>query len=517
MSLMGDLPLREHPPTSLMDGRLLARNAIVNLIGEILPMLVAIVSIPFLIHGLGIDRFGILALAWTVVGYFNLFDMGIGRATIKNVAEYIASGELKALPPLVWTSIYILLGFGLLGGLLFAVLTPWLILQMLNIPANLIGETQKAFYLIAVSIPFVLGTAGTRGVLEAQQRFGLVNAIKIPANISNFVVPLVVLLFSTSLYSILAVLIASRFLVFAVYLYFCLNSLPGLGQLHGLTFSHIKKLLCFGGWLTVSNIVSPIMTYMDRFVIGAMLTMSAVAYYVTPYELVTKLWIIPASLMGVLFPAMSAYAVNHKDKLVLLHHRTIKYILLILTPIIIVTISMARPLLKFWVGTEFALQGTLVLQLLSVGVLVNSIGGVPYSTIQALGRTDLTAKFHLLELPFYLVMLYFFIQAMGITGVALAWVLRLVIDTALWFWLAQVLIPALQVNRIFSKLDLIIWMGLLFSLAYLLSTLSNIFLKTGLLLVILLQMAAYAWQHMLDRSEKAYIQDIKRQVSRGKD
>jgi O-antigen/teichoic acid export membrane protein len=500
-------PMMDHP-TSLTGGHQLARNAVFNLIGEVMPMIVAIVSIPFLIHGMSIDRFGILTLAWTAVAYFSFLDMGISRATIKYVAEYLAGGKHNALAPLVWTSIFILLSFGLLGGLLIIILTPWLIANVLNIPAQLMRETAKAFYLLGASIPFVLATAGVRGVLEAQQRFGLVNAIKIPANILNYVVPLLVLPFSSSLHLIVAVLLASRVLVFLVYLYYCLNSVPGLNRPHAPTVHQAKELLYFGGWLTVSNAISPIMTYMDRFVIGAMLSMSAVAYYATAYELITRLWVIPVSLVGVLFPAMSAYAVVQKDKLVSLQERTIKYILLIFTPIIMITIALAEPFLKLWVGAEFAVHSTPVLQLLSIGVLINSMGGVPYSAIHALGRPDLTAKFHLVELPIYLLMLFFSIQMMGITGVALAWVLRIAIDTALWFWLIHFLLPAPKPSHLLSRLALIGGMGFVLLIAYLLSILPNNFVKVGLLLLTLLPLAALAWRHILDSSEKMLIRKL---------
>ena len=58
--------------------------------------------------------------------------------------------------------------------------------------------------------------------------------------------------------------------------------------------------------VTVTNIVSPIMVSMDRLLIGTLISMAAVAYYATPYEAASKLFIIPSSIVGVLFPAFSS-------------------------------------------------------------------------------------------------------------------------------------------------------------------------------------------------------------------
>ena len=94
-------------------GRLLARNAVWNIVGQLAPMLVAVFAIPRLIHGLGPARFGVLTIAWMVVGYFGFFDLGLGRALTKLVADKLGSQKEHELPQLVWSSIaaICLLGF----------------------------------------------------------------------------------------------------------------------------------------------------------------------------------------------------------------------------------------------------------------------------------------------------------------------------------------------------------------------------------------------------------------------
>ena len=89
----------------LTSGRLLAKNAVWNLIGNGAPLIVAVFSIPILIHGLGKDRFGVLALAWAVIGYASLFGIGLGRALLQLVAKKLGAGEEHEVPALVWTSL----------------------------------------------------------------------------------------------------------------------------------------------------------------------------------------------------------------------------------------------------------------------------------------------------------------------------------------------------------------------------------------------------------------------------
>jgi len=73
----------------------LTKNVFYNVISQLIPLLVALMVLPVLIHGLGIRRYGVLSLSWTILGYFTVFDMGLGGATTKYVAEYMRRGIIK--------------------------------------------------------------------------------------------------------------------------------------------------------------------------------------------------------------------------------------------------------------------------------------------------------------------------------------------------------------------------------------------------------------------------------------
>jgi O-antigen/teichoic acid export membrane protein len=493
---------------SLTSGRVLARNTVANLVGQGVPLLVALCAIPLIVKGLGTERFGVLTLAWMVVGYFSLFDMGIGRATTKFVADHIARGESDGLPQLVWTSITMLFCFGVVGGLLLAALSPLLVSSVLKIPSHLKDETLASFYVLAAAIPVVLGTAGTRGILEAQQRFGLLNAIKVPISTASFAVPLLVLQLSHSLYFITAALLMTRIIEFTAYLLFCIKSIPGMKDPQWPKVVYINKLLGFGGWLTVTNIINPLMTYMDRFIIGTILTISAVAYYATPYDLVTKLWILSGSLLGVMFPALSASYITDHEKFTLLYERSMKVIMLVLAPIVLIIVLLAGPLMEFWLGHEFASHSTLVLQILAIGVFINSAAQVPYAAIQALGRPDLTAKLHLLELPLYLGAIVFSIREFGIVGAAIAWLLRVLLDTILLLRFSRRLFPENN-RRMGVVIATLACVAALLCLSLALSViLQSLLLKLFLAVTLIFALLAFFWRISLDAEEKKGIMHL---------
>jgi len=428
--------------TDLTHGPLLARNTVLNLLGRGAPMLLAIVAIPLLIKQMGADRFGILTLAWIVIGYFSLFDLGMGRALTKLVAERVHDEHDPELPGLAWTALFCMLLFGLTGTLIMAPLSPFLVNTVLKIPAALQEESLSAFYVLALSLPVVVSTAGLRGILEAKQRFALINIVRVNLGVLTYLGPLFVLPFTASLTYIVGVLAAGRVLAWFVYLMLCLKYVPALRTRITVQSRYIVPLLRFGGWLTVSNFISPLLEYIDRFIIGALISVTAVAFYVTPYEVVTRLLIIPGAVVAVMFPAFSASFVQNKQRTSRLFSKTVKWIHLLIFPLALVLIGLAREILQIWIGQEFAQQSTLVMQCLTLGVFINSIAYVPSALLQGIGRPDLTAKFHLLELPIYLVLLYSMIIQFGITGAAIAWLVRVLLDATLLLEFSRRLLPA---------------------------------------------------------------------------
>jgi O-antigen/teichoic acid export membrane protein len=488
----------------LTSSRLLARNTLWNLVGNAAPMLVAALCIPLLIRGLGTDRFGVLTLVWALIGYATLFDFGLGRALTQLVATKLGSDEDHEVPALVWTSLLLMLVLGLFGAMVVVCLTPWLVNHALHIPGVLGRETLYSLYLLGLSVPVVISTAGLRGLLEAHQRFGLINALRIPMGVFAYAGPLLVLPFSKSLFPVVAVLVAGRIIAWAAHLLLCLQVMPTLRHRIVWQRAAVSPLLRFGSWMTVSNIVSPLMVTLDRFVIGSLLSVGAVAYYATPYEVVTKFWIIPGSLLGVMFPAFSTSFVQDRNRTALLYGRTVKYLLLTLFPLILLVLAFAHDGLQLWLGAEFAQHSARVLQWLAVGMFMNCLAWAPLAVIQGVGRPDLTAKLHMIELPTYLVALFWLTKMYGIEGAAMAWTARVAIDALVLFGLAKRFLP-IRSSVQFQTLLLVAGALATFALA----TLPRSWEMKGLFLVFMfLGFVLVAWFLVLSPEERKLTHQI---------
>lgn len=479
---------------------MLLRNSAWNIIGNILPLFFAIISIPFLIKFLGTDRFGILTLAWVIIGYFSLFDLGLGRALTKMVAQELGAGNEYKLPGLVWTTLSMMLLLGISGMLVLLACSSWLTYDLLKIPIGLQHETFQTLILLAISIPIVIITSGLRGVLEAKQCFGLVNAMRVPLGMLMYAGPLLVLPFSHRLQPVILVLLVVRIVGMFVHFKLCLHVLPCLKSQITFQSAIVKPLFSLGGWMTLSNVVGPLMVYADRFLISGFVSVAAAAYYTTPFEVITKLMIIPTALVGVLFPAFSSSLATSPDRTLQIYKRSLSYTFIIFFPITMFVLAFSPEGLTLWLGSEFASNSTNVLRWITVGVFISSFAQIPFTLIQSAGRPDITAKFHLIQLPFYLIAVWLLIKSFGVEGAAIAWVLRIVVDTMLLFCMARRLVPKdeLHINRYF-----VIFVFSLISF-YLISCVSGIVEKIELISVGLILFSLIVWLRVLSDEEKTF-------------
>ena len=177
--------------------------------------------------------------------------------------------------------------------------------------------------------------------------------------------------------------------------------------------------------------------------------------------------------------------------------RGVKYIFLAIFPISLVLVAFASDALRAWLGSTFAGRSTVVLQLLAAGILINCLSHVPFALVQGGGRADLTAKLNLAELIPYFVLVIWLIHVLGINGAAIAWVVRVVVEAAVYFAMAQAMLPAIRAHLWRLGLALVLAAGTL-ATATLLSGASRVLFVISALSLF----ALVAWFQVLSPHER---------------
>jgi O-antigen/teichoic acid export membrane protein len=489
-------------------GSLLARNTGLNVISQVVPILINLAAIPYVVHHLGADRFGLLSLAWLVVGCFALFDLGMGPATTKFVAELLGKGEIENLPSVVWTAVSSQSLLGTVAAVLLALATPLLVNRLLNIPIDLRTDAVCVFMTLAISLPVSFATGSLGGVLSAAQRFDILNAVNLPSSCLTYLLPCAALAAGYGLRASVLLLVLARIGTLVAILLPCLRLYPSLRKHFGFDRKLARVMFGYGGWVTVSGVVGPILAYFERFLIGGLMSVASVGYYTPSWMISSKLGILPSSLSATLFPAFSASAGRGDSEWIRQAFlRSLKILLIIMGPVALILIFFARPILTLWVGATFANKGTLVLQILTFGALLNSVSLVPYQLLQGVGRPDLTAKFHLLETPLYIGVAWFLVSRLGLVGAALAFTFRVGLDFAL------LVVAACRINHISAnalasrdiRRSFAILAGLAVGLLIVWGSSQALLTYTLFSFLLAIGFALSAWFYVLDTDEKSHI------------
>lgn len=422
--------------------RSIGKNTLLNLIGATIPVLISLLVVPPYLHRIGEARYGVLAIVWLILGFFGVFDLGMGKVCANQMARYRQSRP-EECGKVFWTILVINLLLGIFGGLLLQGLGFFLLGQVFKLPAELRPEAIRCLPWLSLSVLLTTLSTALQGTLEGWERFDRVNVLGVLGNVLSQVIPLLVAIaHGPDLGNLVASVVLIRFAMNVLLAFFsCLGLSPALRRVR-LDFSRMGELFSYGGWLSVTWLVSPLLMALDRFLLGTQLGAAAVGHYAIPSNLVTRLQILPESLARSLFPRFSAL---EKEEIEALGQEALRTLVTLMTPLIILATGVLRPFLVHWVGPSLGNLTAPVGLILLLGIWINSLAFLPYTALQGQGRPDLTAKFHLLEVPCYAGALWLGMGCFGLRGAALAWTFRVSLDALLLFgtirWKASFLFP----------------------------------------------------------------------------
>jgi O-antigen/teichoic acid export membrane protein len=406
----------------------LKRDTLWNIAGGGIPLLAGVLSVPFMIAQLGNERFGIVTLIWALIGYFGLFDLGVGRALTIEISKLRARGHEGDLADVLHAGLLVTLATGAMGAVIMLSIASHLSRNWLDVSPQWQADTQAAFQIAAVGIMPTTVASGVRGALEGFGRFAASNAIRIFLGFCMFTLPaLSLLLHGNSLWCIALYLVAAR--VAAALLSFVWMR-PQIFVRSNLirVRRKVRPLLSFGVWITVSGVVGPMMVYGDRFFVAAAVSADQLPFYAIPQEGLQRLLIIPIALVGALLPRFassggSALVENYKAN----YRRVCVAMFLACTAAALV----AGPFLTWWISPAFSERATPIVLILAIAIWFNSMAQLPYTILHAHGRTKVTAMFHLGELGFYMMAVYWLTTHFGLIGAAIAWLARAALDLVL--------------------------------------------------------------------------------------
>jgi O-antigen/teichoic acid export membrane protein len=399
------------------------KHSIMNLVGSFLPLLIMLFTVPIYLKLIGTERYGTMAILWSMMGYFGFVNLGLGRAVAQRIPTAEGNTALKR-SNLVWTALSVTFCLGLFAGLLLWISADFILTHWVEMTPRNFREVKSAVPWLIIVMPLIFSGAVLSGALHGRQQFLVMNVFLIVGSALSQLIPLGMAMFGyTGLDWLVPAAISARVITFAINFYYCRHNLP-LRRRPTFRMTIIKPLLSFGGWVSLDSIFSPLLGVVDRMIIATMAGLTAVTHYTIPYNLTSNLSKFSSSYSSALFPKMSSE--HNQDKHEILYER-LNALVLFTAPIFITASYFIKWFLTLWIGAEFSINAAPVALTLLLGIFFNSLSILFYNYIQAQNRPDYIVKCYLVQLPIYFLMLYFFIAHFGVIGAAIATSLRMAI------------------------------------------------------------------------------------------
>lgn len=413
-------------------------NTLYQIGAQLAPAVAAIAAIPILLRHLGPEAYGVVTLFSTALIYFAMLDLGLGRATTRFVAQSTENGCPKDVARYFWSSLLLLTGAGLIVGLCFLFAVPAMVSHFLKISPAYSQSAIESFYLISVTIPLVTMTAGLRGFLEAAGRFPFLSAVTACTGAGMYIVPAIVVIAGGGLVSVAASYVVLRIAMTMAFGIGCLRVKDRPSLRPTLDWKALQKMVSFGGWLSVSNVVGTAMVYGDRFLLGSFLGMLAVTSYSMPLDVIGRIQIVITSFCAVLFPLLSRLDGADSQRFQPVYRGAFAIVLSLITPLAVSAILLSPFLMKFWLREHTTPEAVFAAQVFLAGSIVQAMASISFTALHARGRSDLTAWAHMAEFPLYCGVFFWAATHFGVRGAALVWFGRVIMDFACMVFLLKV-------------------------------------------------------------------------------
>lgn len=418
-----------------INGKSFKTNVAAGLFSQSVSILFALVCLPVTLKTLGEAKFGTIVFIISIMGLMGMLDAGLGRATTKIVAEDREESSPERAASFFWAAI----GVQFALGLVF-VTAAWIYLRWTAIVGTgsfgTVAQARELFVSVAPCLPFLVTIGSLRGALEGKGRFVTVAVIKGLQNSSLYLIPALMGFLDFSLLAIVTALTISR--VVCAFLYFlgCLNCFGSIFRFKLRLVVGDLGTLRFIGWLSVSSVAVAMLTNLDRLILGGVAGPEELAVYALCMEIVAGIGLLPGAISTVLLPRFSEGSVA-PEKLAAsldLLLSSLRAVCLGLLPIVLVIVFQGQFLLDAWQGAAFAEKAHWVFIIGALAAFANALGWIPTTLLIGSGRANAVALIQLGQLPFQLVLLFYFSARYGAKGAMAVFFARVMAETIAFFW-----------------------------------------------------------------------------------
>ena len=396
----------------------LVRNAFSNLLGAVIPALVALGTVPLVVRGLGDASYGVYSLVTAIVGYFAVIDINVTAGSVKYIAEFSANRNHERINETVFFGLSVYALLGLVGGLGLYFGAHFFVTRVFTVPAAL--ESTAIATLRLAALGFFIGQVQNylQSIPQSLMRYDLASRIEMVFGTGVPLLTVAVLMLGYGLFEVILVRVIASAINCGV-LWRCIRHLlPDLAwRKPGAAIR--RELLGFSAYSFLSRFATMSYAYADKLIIGSLVGVTALAYFTVASTLANRILSLTYRLSGVFFPAASALAARGElERLARLYLKASRYVVFINASVLVLVAVFAYQILYYWMDPQFARAGQVVLAVMALSQFIDSLTSLPSLVNDGMGHPRFSGMFALARALVGLVVVYVGVAGWGIDGAA---------------------------------------------------------------------------------------------------
>lgn len=399
------------------------RNVLANLLGGAWLMVLTVVITPMQVNLLGIEAYGIVAFISTLQVAFTAVEMGLSSTLTRELAADCSASKRDSNDLIRTASTLYWLSAGGMGIVLFLLAGP-MVQRWFNASAldpQLIAQSLQVIALyLALRWPVSLYT----GLLTGLQRMDVLNVVKVGTATLRLAGSIAVLALWQSLSAFLLWTALTALIEVVAFGIACRRAHPTMPWRPGIAWSELKRVWRFSVSMNVLSILALLMIQMDRLLISKMLTLEELGYYNLAYTASSAISHMVAAVSSAVLPSLAAaYGHGKKDELARRYDLADRLMMGLVTPVAFAMIFCGEPILSLWINPEAAVEVAEPLSWLAAGFWCSAVIANVYNVAVACAVPGRLLRINVISVIPYALGLYLLIDAFGIMGAAVAWLL----------------------------------------------------------------------------------------------
>ena len=403
--------------------RTIARNVATRYLSVGAEMAAGLITLPFNIHHLGAEAYGLWMLTAGVTIHFSILDLGYGGAMIKFIAQYRAHKDPRALNEIASTMFFLFAAFGLLAYLVAAGLA-FNLEHVFNVSHGQAAIGKWILLIVAVNVAINFPFSVYGGVTSGFQRYDINNLVAIASSILIAVVNIVVIWLGYGLIPLVAATATVRFLTYFAYRRNAFKVYPAL-EIRPSLFrrSRLREVTGFSVYSSIIDWANKLNYELDEIVIGVFMGAAPVAAWAVADRIISGTQRLTNQGNAVLFPVVvDADATRQNERLQKVLIEGTRLSLATVLPIAVVLLVLAQSLVTAWVGAEMIVAAP-VIQILAIAVALRVGNATSTTLLKGAGQVRRVAIVNIVTGVVNLAMSAALVRPLGLVGVALGTVI----------------------------------------------------------------------------------------------